>query len=120
VRKSLLIVLCTLALLACEKREDFPPKYDITIPPQPYNLSVTYVEAQRVYDLTWEIDDPDQLVEEYFVYLSSGLAAPDTIGTTTTTSFTYNWPLNLSGLIFGVTSVSDENVESDPATAVTE
>ena len=119
-RKALLITLCTLAFSACDKREDFPTKYDVVIPPKPYNLSVTFVGAQSEYDLTWEIDDPNQVVDRYFVYLSSGLGVPDTIGTTQTTSFVYPWPFELSGLVFGVTAVSDQNVESDAATVVTQ
>jgi hypothetical protein len=120
VRKTLIVILCALALAACENREDFPPQYDIDIPPDPTNLSVTWVQARSQYDLTWEIDDPDQLVSQFFVYLSSGLEPPDTIGTTTTTSFSFAWPFELSGLTFGVTSVSEQNVESDPAIAVTQ
>jgi len=116
----LIIILCTFALVACDKREDFPPQFNLVIPPTPTNLSVTWVQNTSQYDLTWDIDDADNLVDVFFVYLSSGLEPPDTIGTTTTTSFSLRWPFELSGLVFGVTSVSEQNVESDAAIAVTQ
>lgn len=119
-RNTLIIILCALALAACEKREDLPTQYVIDIPPQPYDLSVTWVQASSEYQLTWNVDDPDGLVDVYFVYLSSGLEAPDTVGSTTNQSFSVAWPFELSGLVFGVSSVSEQNVESGLATAVTQ
>jgi hypothetical protein len=116
----LILIICTLALAACEKREDFPPQYNLVIPPTPTNLSVTWVQQSSQYDITWDIDDPDNLVDVFFVYLSTGLEPPDTIGTTTNQTFSLTWPFELSGLVFGVTSVSEQNVESDAAIAVTE
>jgi len=113
VRKTIIIVLCSLALAGCEKREDFPPKFDVTPPPQPFNLSIS-TPSQTQYDMTWEITDPDQVVQEYHVYLITGLGAPDLIGTSTTTSFTWTSPFPVSGIAFGVTSVTGQNVESDP------
>lgn len=119
-RKALLLILCTFALAACEKREDFPPQYNMVIPPTPTDLSATWVAGSSQYDLTWNIQDDDNLVDVFFVYLSTGLEAPDTIGTTTSTSFSFSWPFELSGLVFGVSSVSAQNVESDLAITVTE
>jgi hypothetical protein len=116
----LVLIICTLALAACQKREDFPPQYNLVIPPTPTNLSVTWVQARSQYDITWDIDDPDNLVDVFFVYLSSGLEPPDTIGSTTIPTFSFTWPFELSGLVFGVTSVSEQNVESDAAIAVTQ
>jgi len=115
VKKAILVILITLALVACDKREDFPPMFSVVNPPQPYNLSVTQ-PTSTTYDITWDIDDPDQIVKEYWVYLVTGLGPPDTIGTTPSTSFTWSTPFSVSGLLFGVTSVTDQNVESNMST----
>ncbi len=113
-RKTILIILCAAALSACEKREDFPPKFDITPPPQPFNLSVS-TPTPTQYDLTWEINDPiPKRVREYYVYLYTGLGPPDSLGTSQNTTFTWTSPFPITGIAFGVTSVTDQNVESDP------
>ena len=114
-RKTIIIILCAVALSACESREDFPPKFDLTPPPQPFNLSIS-TPTQTQYDLTWEITDSGSIVREYYVYLFTGLGPPDSIGTSQTTTFTWTSPFPIAGIAFGVTSVTDQNVESDPET----
>ena len=106
------VVLCAALLAACEKREDFPTELDITPPPVPFNLSIS-TPSQTQYDMTWEINDPGSIVKEYYVYLYTGLTLPDSIGTSTTTSFSWTSPFPISGIAFGVTAVTDQNVESD-------
>jgi len=103
------------ALFACEGREDFPPKYDLTEPPIPTALQVDNPGGGTQYDLTWNIDDPDGIVREYYIYLITGLGPRDSIGTSQTTSFTWVSPFSVSGFAFGVTSVTDQNLESNPA-----
>jgi hypothetical protein len=115
VRKAKLIslILCAAAVLsACDKREDLPTQLNLTPPPKPFNLSVTHPSSTQ-YDLTWDISDPG-LVKEYYVYIYTGLAAPDSIGASPNTSFTWNTPFEVTGFAFGVTAVTNQNVESDP------
>jgi hypothetical protein len=117
VKKAIFLILCVFALFACESREDFPPKYNLTQPPKPAALQVDNPGGGTQYDLSWSISDPDGLVREYYIYLVTGLGPPDSIGTSQTTSFTWVSPISVSGLAFGVTSVTDQNLESDPAVA---
>ena len=113
-KKAILLILCVFVLFACEQREDFPPKFDLTEPPQPTGLQVDNPGGGTQYDLTWSINDPDGIVTEYYIYLVTGLGPPDSIGTSLTTSFTWTSPFSVSGLAFGVTSVTDQYLESDP------
>ena len=112
-KKTIIIILCTLAWVACESREDFPPKYDLTPPPDPFNLQIA-TPSQTQYDLTWQINDPGGIVQEYYIYLFTGFGPPDSIGTSVDTTFSWTTPFPISGVAFGVTSVTDQNVESDP------
>jgi hypothetical protein len=109
---SLFVVAVMATLFACEKREDFPPLLPIDPPPTPTNFQVTS-PATLDYDLTWEIDDPDGLVQEYWIYLYSAITMPDTIDTTTDTFYFLTLPVELPELHFGVSAVTDQNVESD-------
>ena len=111
---TLVVAATMVALFACEKREDFPPVLPVIPPPMPTNFQVTS-PADQEYDLTWDIDDPDNVVEEFWIYAYSAFTLPDTIGTTTNTSYFVRTAIPLEGLIFGVSSVSDQNVESDLA-----
>jgi hypothetical protein len=113
VRKAIIIILCAVALAACEKREDLPTELDVVPPPQPFNLTIT-TPSQTQYDLEWRVDDPNSIVREFYVYLFTGLGPPDSIGATPDTTFSWTSPFPISGIAFGVTSVTDQNVESDP------
>jgi hypothetical protein len=113
VRKTIIIILCAMALAACESREDFPTELNIAPPPQPFNLSIT-TPTQTQYDLVWEIDDPNLIVDEYYIYLFTGLGPRDSLGTSSNTTFTWTSPFPIAGISFGVTSVTVQNVESKP------
>jgi hypothetical protein len=117
--KKVLLALSLLSVLGlmsvCEKREDFPQLLDVTVPPRPGNLDVQRVDAIN-YHLTWTIDDPDNVVREYRVWSVNSFTPPDTIGTTVELFADVNTVIPITGLVFGVSSVTIQNVESDIAT----
>lgn len=115
-KKTIVFILCLFAVIACEKREDFPSMLAIAPPPTPTNFQVTS-PAEQEYDLTWEIDDPNGVVKEFWIYAYSSLTLPDTVGTTTGTSYFVRSAIPLQGLVFGVSAVSNQNVESNLAIA---
>lgn len=100
---------------SCEERQDFPQLLDVSAPPGPFNLTITSPAPQQ-YDLAWEISDP-AAVKLYRVYIVS-LGMPQLVGTSDTTTFLAQTVLPIQGIVFGVSAVSTENVESDLATAV--
>jgi hypothetical protein len=112
-RKTLLVI-GLLVLWGCDSREDFPPTLPITPPPTPTNFVVTS-PAPLQYDLEWSINDPDGVVKEYWIYAYSSISLPDTVGTTTETSYPVETSFEVPGLVFGVSAVSFQNVESDLA-----
>jgi hypothetical protein len=103
------------ALVSCEERQEFPQPLAISAPPKPFNLTVTSPAPQQ-YDLAWEISDP-AAVKIYRIYLVS-YGPPELVGTSETPSYLAETVFPISGLVFGVSAVSIENVESDLATAV--
>jgi hypothetical protein len=104
-----------LLLTGCEKREDFPTAIDVAEPPRPYDLEVVKTSA-TMYTLTWTIDDPSLLVDEYKVYSVSAFGQ-ELLGTTDQLQTDVDTVLPLTGLVFGVSSVTTQNVESDLTTA---
>ncbi len=118
--KKVLLALSLLAVIGlmsvCETREDFPPMLTVTVPPQPANLVVEKLDATN-YHLTWTIDDPNNLVMEYRVWSVNSFTPPDTIGTTVELYADVNTVIPIPGLVFGVSAVTIQNVESDITTA---
>jgi len=118
--KKVLLALSLLAVIGlmsvCETREDFPQMLNVTVPPQPANLVVQKL-SEVDYHLTWTIDDPDNVVMEYRVWSVNSFTPPDTIGTTIELFADVNTVIPVSGLVFGVSSVTVQNVESDITTA---
>jgi hypothetical protein len=114
--KKVLLALSLLAVIGllsvCEKREDFPQMLNVTVPPQPDSLVVEKLDATN-YHLTWTIDDPNNVVKEYRVWSVNRFTPPDTIGTTVELKADVNTVIPISGLVFGVSSITIENVESD-------
>ncbi len=115
------LVLLTGILSVCEKREDSQSVLDVAAPPQPDNLVVTRVDNIN-YTLTWTVDDPDNVVKEYKVYLITSFAPPDLLDSIEETSTGVNTVVEIPGLIFGVSVVTIGNVESaittEPAPAL--
>ena len=114
--KKVLLALSLLAIIGllsvCEKREDFPQMLNVTVPPQPDSLVIETDDSIN-FLLTWTIDDPGNVVKEYKVYSVNNFTPPDLIGTTVELYADVNTVLPVSGLVFGVSSVTIENVESD-------
>jgi len=104
------IVIFVLLVAACSKHDDVPPPLEVMTPPTPKNLVVETVD-QLTYDLSWEIDDP-AVVKEYRIYSEYGTSGPQLEGTTDTTAIQVISPVALSGLVFCVSAVTLENVES--------
>jgi hypothetical protein len=118
VRKALLI-LCLTVLVSCTKREDFPPTLPIAAPPVPENLQIkkinTLIGVLDEYELNWDVSDPS-VVEFFRLYAVSGFLL-EHIGDTSAPPETVT-TLSMTGLVFGVTTVSVQNVESDPTFAL--
>lgn len=117
-RKALLI-LCLAVVMGCSKREDMSPAHPIDAPPVPENFQIkkinTLIGVLDEYELNWDVSDPSA-VDFFRLYAVSGFtlehigdssAPPETVTT-----------LSMAGLVFGVTSVSVQNVESDAAFAL--
>ena len=112
------IVIFVLFVAACSKHDDVPPPLEVMTPPTPKNLVVETVD-QLTYDLSWEIDDP-AVVKEYRIYSEYGSSGPVLEGTTDTTTIQVISPVAISGLVFCVSAVTLENVESPLACATSE
>lgn len=115
--KKVLFTLCIivtglLVLTGCEKREDQPSVLDVTPPPRPFNLEIVKTST-TIYTLTWQIDDPSTVVSEYRVYSINSFGPPDLLGTTDQLTAEIDTVVELGGLVFGVSAVTIENVESD-------
>ncbi len=114
--KKVLLVLGVILIVSCEKREDFPPLLPITPPPAPTNLVVESYDPLE-YDLTWQIDDPNSAVREFWVWAWSDITLPETVGVAVDTFFCAETNFQIPGLVFGVSAVSDQNVASSLAIA---
>lgn len=107
-----LSLMSLLVLLGCESRNELPGVLGITPPPQPANLDIQKT-SPTMYELTWTIDDPSTVVSEYRVYSVSAFAPPELIGSTTQTQTDVDTVIPVTGIVFGVSAVTVENVESD-------
>ena len=114
--KKVLLVLGVILIVGCEKREDFPPLLPITPPPGPTNLVVESYDPLE-YDLTWQIDDPNSAVREFWVWAWSDITLPETVGVAVDTFFCAETNFEIPGLVFGVSAVDSQNVASSLARA---
>ncbi len=114
---GLAVVLCALALATgCKKHENFPEPLAVVVPPTPTSFVITNPQGND-YDLSWEISDPSK-VQGYRLYLVGLGLAPELLAEHDTTSFAITLNFDATGLRFGVTAVSTDNVEGAMATAV--
>lgn len=107
-RKGSFLIL--LALAACAKHKDFPPAIDVIPPPIPRNLTVEMPEPGR-YELDWSVED-STLVSYYRVYIYDPFTGPAELDTTRVSEFYYTFPIAVTAVVWGVSSVSVQNVES--------
>jgi hypothetical protein len=120
---SLLTVAVAVAFApGCENHENFPQPLGVAAPPTVTNFSVTTPDNMN-FDLQWEIDDPTG-VQLYRIYFGvQGLGPPELETETTQTcpcTFPAALPTPISGTVWGVSVVTDENVEGAMATFVVE
>ncbi|NIM19442.1 MAG: hypothetical protein GTO51_03570 [Candidatus Latescibacteria bacterium] len=107
--KKLMLVL-VLAVIACSNHDDNPPpQLPITVPPSPTNFTVTS-PSPGIFDLSWGISDPS-VVSHYRIYLLDPFLGPVFADTTAATSIQINVGTAVSDLIWGVSSVTLQNVE---------
>ncbi len=108
-----LVVVLILMLSACARHDDLPPPLNVTVPPMPQDLVVETVDW-ITFTLSWNIADPS-IVKEYRLYWrfasTSVELLPETVDTTTV-SISVDPPIPAPGIIFCVSSVTTENVES--------
>ena len=107
-KKALTVLACVIAI-ACAKHENFPSAVTLSKPPTPQNLTVTSPSLGD-YDLEWEISDP-AVVGEYNIYLVDPFFGLQFLDTSDTTIFLATTQFPIPGLVFGVSTVSVENVE---------
>lgn len=116
-----LSIALVLLLAACSADLTLPPKIDGVVPPTPENLQVTTTD-NITFDLTWDISDPT-VVSLFRVYWVFG-GPPELVTTvgvdTTSVQVSTKPPVSLPGVIFGVTSVSTDNIEGQAVFAVAE
>jgi hypothetical protein len=106
-----LSLLSLLVLLGCDSRNELPAVLGITPPPQPANLNIQKT-SPTMYELTWTIDNPTA-VSEFRVYSVGPFGPPELIGATDQTQTDVDTVIPVTGIVFGVSSVTVENVESD-------
>jgi hypothetical protein len=111
VKKAAAALLVLWILVGCAKHgdEDFPPLLPISEPPVPSAFTVTPANGNTATDLAWSISD-GSLVDYYQIYLVDFLFGATPLDTTSATS--YQAPFPPLGLVFGVSTVTIQNVES--------
>jgi len=118
---AFIVLLAVFSVFGCAKHDDkVPAMLGLTAPPQPSNVVAAIVDdpltAGDDYDVTWDIDDPDLVVAFFRIYLVSDFGTELQQDSVTTQIFrgTSIFPVPA----FGVTAVTDENVESAMSVAV--
>ncbi|MBI4720709.1 MAG: hypothetical protein HY770_05735 [Chitinivibrionia bacterium] len=105
-----LLILIPLILLSCAKHNDFPPAVDVAEPPVPADFTVTMPDL-GVYELDWHVAD-SSLVSYYRIYIYSLYTGPEEVDTTSVSEYYTDFGFPVTEVIWGVSSISVENVES--------
>lgn len=113
--KRLIVFVGLIAVLtaACARHDDsVPPMLGVLVSPSPANFTVSSSDY-IVWTLSWTIADPT-VVRFYLVYTVDPFTGlPELADTAMTTSPPdYNIGVALPGLVWGVSAVSTDNVES--------
>ena len=125
IRRMSLTTLLTIAIAlafapGCARHEDFPQPLGVTVPPTVTNFSVTTTDNMN-FDLQWEIADPAG-VQFYRIYFGvQGLGAPELETEETQTcpcTLPVGLPFAVVGTVWGVSVVTDEDVEGAMVTFV--
>lgn len=102
-------IVLILVLLACSNHDDPPSPLGVSEPPTPANFTVAS-PSPGIYDLAWSISDPSA-VKFFNLYYLDPFSGPMFADTTAATSIQVNVGAAVSGLTWGVSSVSVGNVE---------
>ncbi len=102
-------IFLVLLLLACSNHDNPPPQLPIVEPPTPENFTVTSPSA-GIYDLSWSVSNPS-VVNYYNLYYLDPYYGPIFADTTAATSIQLSVGGGFSGIVWGVSSVTIENVE---------
>jgi hypothetical protein len=103
-------------LTGCARHDNFPSLLAVVVPPTPGNFTVTTTD-DIVYDLAWTNSDPTSVIDFRIYTLNILTGAPENVGSTVTTSFQANTTFATPGIVWGVSAVSPDNVESSIAFA---
>ncbi|MFH1755034.1 MAG: hypothetical protein ABIA59_04970, partial [Candidatus Latescibacterota bacterium] len=86
------------------------PQLAVIVPPAPANFTVTS-PAPGIFNLTWDIDDP-AVVSYYRLYYRDPIFFQLTFAdTTASTSLQFDVGVAITDILWGVSSVTIENVE---------
>ena len=111
-------VIIGLLVVACSEHDDVLPPIDVIDPPTPTNFQVETADL-LTYHLSWDIDDP-AVVKEYRIYSQYATSELVLEGTTDTTVVDVISPVAIEGVVFCVSAVTVENVESHLACGTSE
>jgi hypothetical protein len=106
-----LISLLTVILVACARHDDFPPMLAVIIPPTPSGFTVTTTD-NIVWNLSWTNSDPTSVRIFYVYTLDIFTGAPVLLDSTVATSLQANTSIAAPGIVWGVSAISPDNVES--------
>jgi hypothetical protein len=112
--KKLSIAL-VLLLAACSADLTLPPEIDGIVPPAPENFTVTTTD-HITYDLSWTISDPTVIRFYRLYYVAGGPPVLADTSAATSVQVTTNIPF----IVFGVTSVSTDDIEGPAVFATAE
>lgn len=108
-----IVVALILAVVACARHDDLPAPLGVADPPVPQDFVVETADW-ITFTLSWDVADPSSIAE-YRLYwrfpTTSPELLPETVDTTTV-SITVDPPIPAQGIIFCVSSVTLENIES--------
>ncbi len=109
-KKFVLILILFLSVLACSKHDDPPLRIDVIEPPTPFNFTVVS-PTPGIFDLSWDIDDPSSVSYYRLYYLDPIYLQLTFADTTAATAIQFDVGAVITELMWGVSSVSIENVE---------
>jgi hypothetical protein len=108
--KKLLLLFIPVIFLSCSKHDNFPMAIDVASPQVPANFIVEMPDI-GIYELDWEVADSTQ-VSYYRIYIFDPFSGPAAFDETAVSEYYYEFPIAVTEVVWGVSSVSIENVES--------